>query len=321
MARQNNYNRVEYKGCNLSRRDLFESICYENAYYVLEYIKHYIDTKECNERIDVLFKNVYKFLDFLYDKDDMKILQVSENTAMEFMYYLANKVSTVEVYATMCKLSCLYDYLIINGLLEKNPFLKVKELSRRAYRKRNQLSTNFITDEQSEKIKIEAPLHLKAYAMFSLSSGADINTIQNLRWEHVNFIKRIAQLGDKKFYFSEYVVGLLQALRNLRIKKELDDCGYVFRSHLDTNCNKKTPLSKGTIAEWCARLGEIIDIPNLRHLDFRHTAIRRFLSESGSAGMTSVIMNCPRLSNRASRFIVEENNNDLLQEYKDLCEI
>ena len=80
-------------------------------------------------------------------------------------------------------------------------------------------------------------------------------------------------------------------------------------------------VSKGTIAEWCARLGEIIDIPNLRHLDFRHTAIRRFLSESGSAGMTSVIMNCPRLSNRASRFIVEENNNDLLQEYKDLCEI
>lgn len=321
MARQNNYNRVEYKGYNLSRRDLFESICYENAYYVLEYIIHYIDTKKCDERIDVLFKNVYKFLEFLYDKDDMKILQVSENTAMEFMYYLANRVSTVEVYATMCKLSCLYDYLIINGLLKKNPFLKVKELSRRAYRKRNQLSTNFITDEQSENIKIEAPLHLKAYAMFSLSSGADINTIQNLKWEHVNFTKRTAQLGDKKFYFSEYVVSLLQALRSLRIKKELDDCGYVFRSRLDANCNKKTPLSKGTIAEWCARLGEIINVPNLRHLDFRHTAIRRFLSKSGSAGMTSVIMNCPRLSNRASRFIVEENNNDLLQEYKDLCEI
>ena len=73
--------------------------------------------------------------------------------------------------------------------------------------------------------------------------------------------------------------------------------------------------------EWCAQLGEIINVPNLRHLDFRHTAIRRFLSKSGSAGMTSVIMNCPRLSNRASRFIVEENNNDLLQEYKDLCKI
>ena len=129
------------------------------------------------------------------------------------------------------------------------------------------------------------------------------------------------QSSDKKFFFNEYVSEQLQAMRDLRAKKGLNDCGYVFRSHIDTNCNKNTPLTKTTIGEWCARLGDIIDVPNLRHLDFRHTAIRRFLSASGSVGMTSVIMNHKYLSTKARQFIVEENNDDLLQEYKDLCKI
>lgn len=322
MGRWDNYNDVEYKGWNLSRRDLFETICFDNAYHTLEYIKHFYNTKKCKDKPYVHFKRLYNFLEFLYDdKEDLNILKVDEGVAEDFMYHMADKVCLKEVYVTMCKLSCFYDYLIINGLVEKNPFMKVKKLSGQADRKSKQLSTNFITDEQIEKIKNNAPLHLKTYAMFSLSSGADVSTIQNLKWKNIIFDKRMVQSTDEKFFFNEYVSELLQAMRDLRIKKGLDDCGYVFRSHIDANCNKKTPLTKTTIGEWCTRLGEIIGVPNLRHLDFRHTAIRRFLSASGSVGMTSVIMNHKYLSTKARQFIVEENNDDLLQEYKDLCKI
>lgn len=319
MARWDNYNNVKYKKINIGRRDLFENISYNNAFHVLEYIKYRIDIGKTTKPISQL-KMIYYYLEYLHDiKED--ILHVTEDTADGFMYYASQRVASASVSIGVYQIACMYDWLLINGMIEKNPFLKTKKLALKARKKQSKVSTNFITDEQIDIIKKRAPLHLKVYAMFSLSSGADINVIQNLRWEHIDFDNRMIQSHEDKSFFSDYVASLLQVLQDSRIKKELDDCGYVFRSHIDANCNKKTRLSKGTIAEWCARLGEIIDIPNLRHLDFRHTAIRRFLSESGSAGMTSVIMNCPRLSNRASRFIVEENNNDLLQEYKDLCEI
>lgn len=313
-------NDVEYKGRNLSRRDLFETICYDNSYHVLEYIKHFYDTRKCKAKPYEQFKRLYNFLEFLYDKNDMKIFDVDEAIAEEFMYHMANRVSLTEVYASICKISCFYDYLLINNLVDKNPFAKVKTLSGKADYRRKLIRTNFITDEQIEKIKSEAPLYLKVYAMFSLSSGADIDTMRSLRWEHVNFDKRIVQTDDEKFFFSEYVSELLKELREARNKDGLNDFGYVFRSHTNIK-RRKLRLSTNLIGEWCYQLGEIIGVPNLRHLDFRHTAIKRFLAESGSVGMTSVIMNHKFLSTRAKYFIVEENNNGLLQEYKDLCKI
>lgn len=37
--------------------------------------------------------------------------------------------------------------------------------------------------------------------------------------------------------------------------------------------------------------------------------------------MTSIIMDCPNLKSQVRFLIDEEMNNDLLQKYKDICEI
>ena len=43
---------------------------------------------------------------------------------------------------------------------------------------------------------------------------------------------------------------------------------------------------------------------------------------SGSVGMTSIIMNFPWLNQKAKLFVDDtEKNNELLQEYKDICEL
>ena len=81
------------------------------------------------------------------------------------------------------------------------------------------------------------------------------------------------------------------------------------------------PISKIMISRWCGTIGEIIGVKNLRHLDFRHTAIKRFMKASGSVGMTSIVMDCPHLNIQARFMIDEEADNELLQKYKDICEI
>ena len=82
-----------------------------------------------------------------------------------------------------------------------------------------------------------------------------------------------------------------------------------------------TSVPKSTISNWCTQIGEMLNIPNLRHLDFRHSMIKQLLSASGSVGMTSIISNYPNLGQKVKAFMDEEKNNELLQEYKDICEL
>lgn len=110
---------------------------------------------------------------------------------------------------------------------------------------------------------------------------------------------------------------ILQKEKQNRIDNEFNDYGYVFRGQHEN----PEPISKIMISRWCGTIGEIIGVKNLRHLDFRHTAIKRFMKASGSVGMTSIVMDCPHLNIQARFMIDEEANNELLQKYKDICEI
>ena len=109
----------------------------------------------------------------------------------------------------------------------------------------------------------------------------------------------------------------LQTEKQNRINNEYNDYGYVFRGQKQNN----RPISKAMVSRWCGEIGEILGVKNLRQLDFRHTAIRRLMKASGSVGMTSLIMDCPNLKSQARYLVDEEMNNELLQKYKDICEI
>ena len=95
------------------------------------------------------------------------------------------------------------------------------------------------------------------------------------------------------------------------------DFEYAFRGQKQNN----RPISKTMVSRWCGEIGEIIGVKNLRHVNFWHTAIRRLMKASGSVGMTSLIMDCPNLKSQARYLVDAEMNNELLQKYKDICEI
>lgn len=177
--------------------------------------------------------------------------------------------------------------------------------------------TNFITDEQIQIAEDKLSDNLKLYMMFSLSTAIRIEDLLILKWDQIDIEERTVHIDDKILYFNEEVAEMLQKEKQNRKDNEFNDYGYVFRGQHEN----PEPISKNMISRWYETIGEIIGVKNLRYLDFRHTAIKRFMKASGSVGMTSIIMDCPNLKSQARFLIDEEMNNDLLQKYKDICEI
>lgn len=320
-------NRIEYEGFNIGKRNIYETIQYDNAYWMLTFQKYMIDKKDKDavkiaKTVQGLSLKTEYFLKFLYEeKNDMNIFDVTENIAEDFMYYLSKNMKATDLSIVIYKIASFYDFLILNKKIDVNPFLKVKKLAFQA-REKKKLYTNILTDEHIEKIRNDFPKDLKLYALFSLSTGIDNVYLRNIKWSNVDFEKRTVTVEGKIFYFSEEVLALLKEEKERRIQNGLNDCGYVFRSRVEANYNKNKPITRSMICSWGTEIGILLDVPNFRHLDFRHTAIHKFLTASGSTGMTSIIMNYPHLYTSAKLFIENgEKNNELLQEYKDICEI
>lgn len=324
MGRWNNNNDVVYKDINIGRRDLFESINYDNTYYFLEYIKYNYDKKGKTGIVKSIHKG-YTYLTFLYEKlDDKKFTDVTKQDAENYIYYLSNELNYHSIAAYIYYSSSIHDYLIFMGITDTNPFEKLKMYARSInYRNyRNKLKTNNITDAQIDIIRNDMPDYLKMYALFSISTGTKSEHIMKMKWNQVDFDNRIVRIDGEILYFSKEVAELLQNELSRRIENKMNDCGYVFRSHLEHNFNKDKPIPKTTISNWCTQIGDMLNIPNLRHLDFRHSMIRKMLSASGSVGMTSIISNYPNLGQKAKAFLNDsEKNNELLKEYKDICEL
>lgn len=321
MGRWNNNNDVEYKDINIGRRDLFETINYNNAYNFLEYVKYMYDKKGSKIK-DGIHKG-FNYLEFLYDKlSDKEFSDVTEYDAEEYVYYLSNELHIYSVASYIYEAGRIHDFLIYSGKSAHNPFEKVKMYARNSnYRQNKKLKTNSISIEQIQKVKEDLPDCLRMYMMFSVSTGAKSSQIREMKWNQVDFENRIVRIDDEILYFSKEVSELLQTELERRIENKLNDCGYVFRSHMEYNYDKDAPIPKTTISNWCTQIGELLNIPNLRHLDFRHSMIRQLLSASGSVGMTSIISNYPNLSPKAKNFVDDNRNNDLLKEYKDICEL
>ncbi|MFW5670092.1 MAG: tyrosine-type recombinase/integrase [Acetivibrio ethanolgignens] len=321
MGRWNNNNDVEYKDINIGRRDLFETINYNNAYNFLEYVKYMYDKKGSKIK-DGIHKG-FNYLEFLYDKlNDKEFSDVTEHDAEEYVYYLSNELHIYSVASYIYEAGRIHDFLIYSGKSDHNPFEKVKMYARNSnYRQNKKLKTNSISIEQIQKVKEDLPDCLRMYMMFSVSTGAKSSQIREMKWNQVDFENRIVRIDDEILYFSKEVSELLQTELERRIENKLNDCGYVFRSHMEYNYDKDAPIPKTTISNWCTQIGELLNIPNLRHLDFRHSMIRQLLSASGSVGMTSIISNYPNLSPKAKNFVDDNRNNDLLKEYKDICEL
>lgn len=312
-------NQVYYNGMNVGRRDILETVNKQNVYYWQIYIKYLYERSQTEKHhknfVYEESRYISKFLAYIYEyMNDIEITHITRDDLDEYAYFLSTQLGLS--YNGICReiLSIIrcYKYLFGKGIVPENDVLNY-----RMKRKSREIVTNMVTDEQIKIARNKLSDDMKLYMFFSLSTGIRIADLLVLKWNQIDIKERTVHIDDKFLYFSEEVAEMLQREKQNRIDDEFNDYGYVFRGQYE---NPK-PISIAMISRWCGEIGEIIGVNNLRHLDFRHTAIKRFVKASGSVGMTSIIMDCPNLSIQARFMINEEANNELLQKYKDICEI
>ena len=156
----------------------------------------------------------------------------------------------------------------------------------------------FLTKDQvdlmRQKLKEYNDLDLEVYVLFSLSTMARVTAISNTRWEQIDFDLRVVNDVLEKegyivtLYFSDEVKELLLNLKQYRESKNIDDGGFVFFSGYGGSLS---PITTGTLNNWCKKIGEMIDVPTLHPHDFRHSGSQLMKLAGASIEEISELLN------------------------------
>lgn len=331
MARWNINNHVEYMGINVGRRDILEIVNKDNVLYWAEYIKYLFanekDDKRSHSKRYVYSEsiNLCNFLIYVkFNLNDKSVLEITDKDIENYLYYnkkvLQHSSNTIN--GIISRLKKFYNYLIYREIISQTPFTNVSiQVTKNA-------KYQTLSETQIKELKQKLPLHLKLYLLFSISTGCVITDILYAKWENVDFENRIVYVSENNdnhiLYFNKEVSNLLQEEKFIREKNGAEDNGYIFRNYINNKImSTDIPIKKNIVNKWNKQMGDIIAFPELKHTILRHTGIKTLMKKSKSIGMTGLIMNHKHLSTHAIKFALEESeeNNELLQEYKDICEL
>lgn len=204
------------------------------------------------------------------------VTELSDDDITEFLYFCKQEGNNVErMKRRMAAISAFYKFLRKKKLIQENP----TEFMDRPKKGMPIVTQTFLTQEQVDLIKVKLKeygnLQLETYALFSLSTMARVNAVANVKWEQINFDNRtVNNVLEKEgkivdLFFSEEVKTLLLELKKQREEKGINDYGWVFYSGHNT---ETTPISNGTLLEWCKKIGDMIGVPTLHCHDWRHSS-------------------------------------------------
>ncbi len=232
-------------------------------------------------------KDINQWLIYVLDNQfNQCVTDLTDDDITEFFYYCKQQGNNTErMKRRMAAISAFYKFLRKKKLVTENPC----EFLDRPKKGMAIITQTFLTQEQVDlmkaKLKEYGNLQLETYALFSLSTMARVNAIANVRWEQIDFDTRtVNNVLEKEgkivnLFFSEEVKDLLLELKKQREENGVNDYGWVFYSGHNT---ETTPISNGTLLEWCKKIGEMIGVPTLHCHDFRHSSAT-LLKQAGMA--------------------------------------
>jgi len=233
---------------------------------------------------------------YVYDNQGNQcITELTEDDITEFLYFCKiGGNNSRRMKRRMSSLSAFYKYLRKKKIIKENPM----EFIDRPKKDTDIAVQTFLTKDQvdlmRQKLKEYNDLDLEVYALFSLSTMARVTAVSNTRWEQIDFELRVVNDVLEKegysvtLYFSEEVKELLLNLKQYREEKNIDDGGYVFFSGYG---GSPSPITTGSLNNWCKKIGEMINVPTLHPHDFRHSGSQLMKLAGASVEEISSLLN------------------------------
>lgn len=235
------------------------------------------------------------FIYILDNQNNQCVTELDEDSVTDFLLYCKMKGNNSRrMKRRMSSISAFYTYLRKKKIISENPM----EFIDRPKKDTDIVVQTYLTKEQIDdmriKLKEKGDLTLETYIMFSLSTMARVNAVSNLTWKQIDLENRVCNDVREKegyivvLYFSEEVKELLSNLKKYREENKIDDGGYVFFSKRK---DKITPITNGSLNDWCHRVGRMIGVDTLHCHDLRHSMATLYKNEGMSLEDVSLLLN------------------------------
>lgn len=316
-----------FKEVTLQRREILSKVNPENVELAQSYLKYINISNFEKSTVSAKIQLLLHYLNYIYENLDDKLLTDITVAEMEdYLLYLGrcglqpNSIST-----KMNGLSIFYKYLIGKGITMFNPIYYIPK----PHKLKTEDHRHFLTEEHieilKEKLEENGDRMLQVYAFFSLSTAARVTAVSSIRWEQIDFEKRMVYKVKEKFsnyctlLFSDYVKDLLLKLRAEREANRINDGGWVFPSptkFYKDNCVEIRHIQSGTLGNWAHKVGAMCGIPELTPHDFRYSACNLLLQKGGDIAITSLVLHHKNIATTLHHYC-NKNDVQFMRDYKD----
>lgn len=316
-----------FKDVTLKRKEILNKVNPENVELAQSYLKYINISSFEKHTVSSKIQLLLHFLNYIHENLEDKLLTDITVAEMEnYLVYLGkcglqpNSIST-----KMNGLSVFYKFLINKGVTMFNPIYYIPK----PHKLKTDDHRHFLTEKQveilKEKLEENGDRTLQVYAFFSLSTGARVTAISSIRWEQIDFEKRMVYKVKEKFSnyctlcFSEYVKDLLLKLRTEREQNKINDGGWLFYSPVKfykDNCVEIRHVNSNTLGKWAHKVGAMCDVPELTPHDFRYSCCNMLLQKGGDIAITSLILHHKNISTTLHHYC-KKDDVEFMRQYKD----
>ena len=316
-----------FKEVTLRRKEILNKVSPENVELAQSYLKYVNISNLERSTVSTKIQLLLHFLNYVHEYlDDKLVTEITVAEMEDYLLYLGkcgiqpNSIST-----KMNGLSVFYKFLINKGITMFNPIYYIPK----PHKLKTEEHRHFLTEEHikilKEKLEENGNRTLQVYAFFSLSTAARVTAVSSIRWEQIDFEKRMVYKVKEKFsnyctlLFSDYVKELLLKLRAEREANKINDGGWVFPSptkFYKDNCVEIRHIGSGALGSWAHKVGAMCGVPELTPHDFRYSACNLLLQKGGDIAITSLVLHHKNIATTLHHYC-NKNDVEFMRQYKD----
>lgn len=316
-----------FKDISLRRREILNKVNPENVELAQSYLKYINISNFERSTVSAKIQLLLHYLNYIHENlDDKLVTEITVAEMEDYLLYLGNcGLEPNSISTKMNGLSIFYKYLINKGITMFNPIYYIPK----PHKLKTEEHRHFLTEEHieilKEKLEENGDRTLQVYAFFSLSTAARVTAVSSIRWEQIDFEKRMVYKVKEKFsnyctlLFSDYVKELLLKLRAEREANKINDGGWVFPSptkFYKDNCVEIRHIGSGALNSWAHKVGAMCGVPELTPHDFRYSACNMLLQKGGDIAITSLILHHKNIATTLHHYC-NKNDVEFMRQYKD----
>lgn len=316
-----------FKDISLRRREILNKVNPENVELAQSYLKYINISNFERSTVSAKIQLLLHYLNYIHENlDDKLVTEITVAEMEDYLLYLGNcGLEPNSISTKMNGLSIFYKYLINKGVTMFNPIYYIPK----PHKLKTEEHRHFLTEEHieilKEKLEENGDRTLQVYAFFSLSTAARVTAVSSIRWEQIDFEKRMVYKVKEKFsnyctlLFSDYVKELLLKLRAEREANKINDGGWVFPSptkFYKDNCVEIRHIGSNALNSWAHKVGAMCGVPELTPHDFRYSACNMLLQKGGDIAITSLILHHKNIATTLHHYCNKQDV-EFMRQYKD----